>query len=73
MSESSSKRKAGRDSPPSSAEERETASIRFENVPSISGKNVSEVFERVEKPVVKIIKETRLKLYREILKLCPPK
>ena len=64
----SSKRKARRDLPASSVEDPETASLRTENIPSISDKDFSENTERVEKSAGKILKETEIG-QREIIKL----
>ena len=68
MPERSSKRKARRDSPTSSVEQPETASLRTENIPSISDKDFSEISEMVETSVGKRTKETEMGR-RETLKM----
>ena len=51
MPEKSSKRKARRYSPTNLLDEPEAASLRTENVPSVSDKDFSEISEKVEKSV----------------------
>ena len=68
MPERSSKRKARRDSVSSSIGEPETSSLRTENFPSISDKDFSELFEKIEKSVCRRIKDTEVG-QREILKM----
>ena len=62
------KRRARRDSPTSSIDEPEASSMRTENVPSISDKDFSELSEKIEKSVCRMIKDTEVG-HREILKL----
>ena len=68
MPERSSKRKARSHSPVSSLDEPEAASLRTEDVPSISDKDFSEFSKKVEKSVSRRIKETETN-QREILKM----
>ena len=68
MPEKASKRKGRRDSPAISVEEPEAACQRAENAPSISGRDFSEISERVEKSVCSRLKETETN-QREILKM----
>ena len=68
MPERGSKRKARRDSPTNSVAEPEATSLRKENEQSISERDFSEVFEKVEKSVCRRIRETETN-EREILKM----
>ena len=58
MPEISSKRKVRRDSPTSSIGEPETSSLRTADPPSITGKDLSEISENIEKSKEERIKET---------------
>ena len=68
MPERSSKRKARRDSPVNSLDEPESSSMRTENAPSLSDKDVTELSEKIEKSVSKRIKDAEVG-QREILKM----
>ena len=68
MPERSSKRKARRDSPANSLDERESSSIRTENAASLSDKDFTELSEKIEKSVSKRIKDAEVG-QREILKM----
>ena len=68
MPERSSKRKARRVSSTSSLGEPEASSLRTENVPSISNRDFSEIFEKIEKFVCRRIKDNETG-QREILKM----
>ena len=68
MPEKSSKRKARRYSPTNLLDEPEAASLRTENVPSVSDKDFSEISEKVEKSVSRRKQEIETNR-RAILKL----
>ena len=68
MPERSSKRKARRESITSSVDGPECSSMRTENVPSICDKDFADLFEKIEKSMIKRIKDTETG-QREILKM----